>query len=69
MNYLLSMLAVLVTGMAILITGIILMNKRTDESPYAFQTVQGSVVKDSLAWGGSLFLSFGVEFLVLAKLL
>lgn len=58
MNYLLSMLAVLATGIAILMTGI-LMNREPGQS---FQ----SSLNDSLTWGMGFFISFGAEFMVLA---
>jgi hypothetical protein len=59
MNYLLSMLAVLITGMLILMVGI-LMNREPGQSLY-------SAIKDSIVWGTGFFLTFGTEFLMLAN--
>lgn len=59
MNYLLSMLAVLATGVTILMSGI-LMNREPGQS---FQ----SSLNDSLAWGMGFFISFGAGFMMLAN--
>ena len=59
MNYLLSMLAVLVSGMTILMVGI-LINREPKQSLY-------SAFKDSVVWGAGFFLTFGTEFLMLAN--
>lgn len=60
MNYLLSMLAVLLTGMTILMAGI-LINREPGQSLY-------SAAKDSVVWGAGFFLTFGTEFLMLANI-
>ncbi len=59
MNYLLSMLAVLVGGMAFLMVGI-LINREAGQS-------LSSAFKDSIVWGAGFFLTFGAEFLMLAN--
>lgn len=59
MNYLLSMLAVLVVGVMLLMGGI-LINREPGQS---FQ----SSLNDSLVWGIGFFISFGAEFLVFAN--
>jgi hypothetical protein len=59
MNYLFSMLAVLVAGMFILMAGI-MMNREPGQSLL-------SAVKDSVVWGAGFFLTFGTEFLMLAN--
>lgn len=58
MNYLLSMLAVLVTGMIVLMVGILI----TREPEQSFK----SALNESLAWGTALFLSFGAGSLTFA---
>ncbi len=59
MSYLLSILAVLVIGAAILMTGI-LMNREPGQS---FK----SSLDDSMVWGMSFVVAFGGEFMLLAN--
>lgn len=58
MNLLFPKLAVLLAGMVTLMAGILL-------SREPGQSVADAVV-DSMVWGGGLFVSFGVEFWLLA---
>lgn len=60
MNYLLSMLAILVGGMTFLMIGM-LINREAGQSLY-------SAFKDSLVWGAGFFVTFGTEFLMLANI-
>lgn len=64
MNYLSAMSLVLVAGTFILMAGIVVMNKESELSPYGFH----GTFNESMAWGGSLFVSFGAEFLALGRL-
>ena len=57
MNYLFSMVVVLLVGAVILMVGI-LMDREPDQS---FQ----DAFKDSVAWGAGFFIFFSVEFWVL----
>lgn len=59
MNYLLSMLAILLGGMAFLMAGM-LINREAGQSLY-------SAFKDSVVWGAGFFITFGTEFLMLAN--
>ncbi len=60
MNYLFAMLAVLVTGMIVLMAGILI----TREPGQSLQ----SALNESLAWGVALFFSFGAEILMSASI-
>jgi hypothetical protein len=59
MSYLLSLLAVLVIGVIILMTGI-LMNREPGQS---FM----SSLNDSIVWGMGFLVAFGSEFMLLAN--
>lgn len=59
MSYLLSLLAVLVIGVIILMTGI-LMNREPGQS-------FGSSLNDSLVWGMGFMVAFGSEFMLLSN--
>lgn len=59
MHYLLSMLPMLVTGMIILMTGILITRDPAQKLQIIFN--------ESLIWGGAFFLSFGAEVLLVAN--
>lgn len=60
MNYLFSMLAVLVVGMIVLMAGILITREPG-------QSLRGAL-NESLAWGVALFFSFGAEILMSANI-
>lgn len=59
MSYLLSILAVLVIGMAVLMAGV-LINREPGQS-------FNSALRDSMVWGISFVVAFGSEFMLLAN--
>lgn len=60
MNYLTLMLPVLLTGVMILMAGI-LITREPKQS-------MGSAFVESLAWGGGLFVSYSIEILAFASI-
>lgn len=64
MSYILSMFLVLVIGAAVLMTGILLINKESEKAPDGLRGTS----KDSLVWGSGFFFSFAAEFIALSNL-
>lgn len=60
MSYFLSLLTMLLTGLVVLMAGILLVR----DQGQSFQ----SVFANSMAWGTAYFISFGTEFLILAHI-
>jgi hypothetical protein len=55
------MLVLLAAGVAVLMAGIMLMDRDSGQNPYV-------ALKDSLIWGASFIFSFGAEFVAFAKM-